>query len=344
MPSLAEGFYWFICALAYMLMNCFIIFWLGCLIERESKIRNSRSVLKENLVIVFFTFALCGSMELISSLVVGLIMVILLTKFIKHKKLDLFYSLLLLFAIICFCFSVFAPGNSIRGSNFNGLSNPLLILPKLIPNSLNYIFAWFFQTPILIFTFFYLPFAQKIVTHSSISFIFKINRFWALIVWIGIVFGSFSIGYISVGGELPMRINNVIYFLFLTGWFYIVSVFVCFYFNQTNDEFSIFLKPSVFTKLIAPVVIFMFLYKENNAIRAAYADILKGRAYEYAMQLEKRKELLTNCKTDTCSVPSIKNPPHTIYEPGLDLTTDSKDWKNTSQATYFNVKAIKIKD
>ncbi|WP_338766501.1 DUF6056 family protein [Bernardetia sp. ABR2-2B] len=342
MPSLAEGFYWFICALGYMFINCLVIFWIGFLIEREAKIYNSKSVLKENLLILFFTFALCGSMEIISSFVVGLIAVIWLTKFINTKRINTFYGLLFLFALLCFCFSVFAAGNSVRGSHFAGLSNPIFILPKLIPNSLNYIFYWFFETPILVFTLFYLPFAHKIASKSSYDFVFKVNPFWALIVWIGVVFGSFSIGYISIGGELPMRINNIIYFLFLIGWFYIVSVFVSFY--QKNNDFSIFKNPSVFTNLIAPVVVFLFLYKENNPIRAAYADILKGRAYNYSMQLDTRKTLLSNCKSDTCIVPIIPNPPHIIYEPALDLTTDPENWKNKSQAIYFGVKAIKVKE
>ncbi|WP_375560789.1 DUF6056 family protein [Bernardetia sp. OM2101] len=344
MPSFAEGFYWFICALGYILANCFVLFWVGFLIEREAKIKDSKSSAKENLFIFFSTFALCGSIELISSFVVGFIAVIWLTKVITIKKIDKFYSLLLLFSCICFCFSIFAEGNSVRASSFSGLSNPMVILPKLIPNSLNYIFYWFFETPILIFTLFYLPFAQKIVSNSSYNFIFKINRFWVLVVWIGVVFGSFSIGYISIGGELPMRINNIVYFLFLTGWFYVVSVFVCFYSNEMNDEFSILTKPSVFTKLIAPLVVFLFLYKENNAIRLAYADILKGKAYNYALQLEERKELLMYCESDTCVVPKIKNPPHTIYEPSLDLSTNPEDWKNKSQAVYFGVKVIQVEE
>ena len=347
MPSLAEGFYWFICALGYMLTNCFLIFWIGFLCQREYNKNNQKSMYKENLVIFFFTFALCGCIEIMSSLVVGLIAIIWITKFINTKKIDTFYSLLFVFALVCFCFSIFAEGNSVRASNFSGLSNPLLILRKLIPNSLNYIFYWFFETPILVFTLFYLPFAQKIITKTDFDFIFKVNPFWALVVWIGVVFGSFSIGYISIGGDLPMRINNIVYFLFLIGWFYVVSVFVCFYSNKdsiTNLDFSIFSKPSVFTKLIAPLVIFLFLYKENNPIRAAYSDILKGRAYNYAMQLEERQEILNNCKSDMCIVPKITTPPHIIYEPSLDLTTNPEDWKNTSQAIYFGVKAIKVEE
>ncbi len=173
---------------------------------------------------------------------------------------------------------------------------------------------------------------------------FKVNPFWALIVWIGVVFGCFSIGYVSIGGELPTRINNIVYFFFLTGWFYVVTVFAKFYSNQIEDSLAIFTKPSVFTKLIAPVVIFMFLYKENNPIRAAYADLLKGRAYNYAMQLDTRKTLLANCKSDTCIVPAIKNPPHTLYEPTLHLTTYPEYWINEAQATYFGVKAMKVEE
>ncbi len=344
LPTQAEGFYWFICALNYILVNSFLIFLIGFLCDREYNIQNQKSI-SQNLIIFFFTFALCGSVEIMSAVVVGLIAVIWITKFVTIKKIDKFYSLLFLFALVCFCFSIFAAGNSVRASSFSGLSNPLLILPKLIPNSLNYIFYWFFETPVLVFTLFYLPFAQKIVTKTSFEFVFKVNPFLALLVWIGVIFGSFSIGYISIGGELPMRANNIIYFLFLMGWFYVVSVLVCFYSNEDsskNLDFSIFSKPSVFTKLIAPLVIFMFLYKENNPIRVAYSDILKGRAYNYAMQLDDRKTLLLNCKSDTCIVPFIKNPPHIIYEPTLDLTTDPNDWKNKSQATYFGVKAIKV--
>lgn len=344
MPSFAEGFYWFICALGYILINCFALFWVIFLIEREYKIQNSKTTTKENLLIILLTFVLCGSIELISSFVIGLLIVIWITKFITNKKTDIFYSLLFIFAFVCFCISIFATGNSVRSTHFNGLINPFLILPKLIPNSLNYIFYWFFETPILIFTLFYLPFAQKIVTQSSFNFIFKINRFWVLFIWLGIVFGSFSIGYISIGGELPMRINNIVYFLFLIGWFYLVSVFVSFYSDNITQKFDIFIKPSVFTKLIVPLVILLFLYKENNPIRAAYADILKGRAYGYALQLDERIKTIKNCKSNTCIVSAIKNPPHIIYEPALDLTTNPTDWKNKSQAVYFGVKAIKVGD
>ncbi len=114
--------------------------------------------------------------------------------------------------------------------------------------------------------------------------------------------------------------------------------------NSENNNFSVFSISSVFTNLIAPIVIFLFLYKENNPIRIAYADILKNRTYQYVIQLDERKNLLMNCKSDSCSVPSIKNPPSIIYKPSLDLSKETRNWNNKIQAIYFEVKAVKVKE
>ncbi len=118
MPSLSEGFYWFICAFGYMLANSFVLFWIGFLIEREHRIKTSKPYFKQNLAIYLFAFVLCGNMEIYSSFVVGLIAVIWITKLITNKKIDTFYSFLFLFALLFFCISIFAPGNSVRGSSF----------------------------------------------------------------------------------------------------------------------------------------------------------------------------------------------------------------------------------
>ena len=92
------------------------------------------------------------------------------------------------------------------------------------------------------------------------------------------------------------------------------------------------------------VIIFLFisvfLIKKNN-IRNAFAESLRGSAYNYNQKLNERYKTILENNSGICKVDTIKNVPKSFFL--YDITTDSAHLYNQWYSQYFDKKTIILK-
>ena len=140
-----------------------------------------------------------------------------------------------------------------------------------------------------------------------------------------------------LSGTLPAdgRVPNTAYFYFLLGWMYLLVCTLTFVKKKYDINFNCKINKKI--QWIFAGVILLALFLQNN-IRAAYGDLLLGRAYAFDKQLTDRYEMIENCKNDTCFVAPLNVNLASIWY--SDLTTDASDNNNINYSIFFGKKAI----
>jgi hypothetical protein len=159
-----------------------------------------------------------------------------------------------------------------------------------------------------------------------------------------LVVGCFFIGFWAMGKPLPPRAINVVYFMFLLGWFLALGTLSCLYLNGQINLFTKCLPTyshRVFT--IAVTLVMMIAIFNNHNFERAYADLTtKAVPYHQAFIDRYAKiEVARPQSLDLLEVPRIKrkNKPRTIMV--TDIGTDLFDFRNECYAKYFGIAAIK---
>jgi hypothetical protein len=87
---------------------------------------------------------------------------------------------------------------------------------------------------------------------------------------------------------------------------------------------------------MAGLLFILNIFDLNNNITTAYVDLLSGKAKCYDQELNERKTLVEQCRTDTCYVPSLKNVPSTIFFTDIKSIKDTTNlWVNELYAKYM---------
>ncbi len=141
-------------------------------------------------------------------------------------------------------------------------------------------------------------------------------------------------------GQSPYgRTGNVVYFIFLLGWFYNCMFLVSYVDKKVNVNFN-FNKFPLYVYILILLITSASLIKKNN-IRTAFSELLRGTAYNYNERMNERYKTILESKSDNCQIDSIKNIPksYLLY----DISGDPKHVYNRWYAQYFNKKTISIK-
>jgi len=336
MPSISEGFYWLesvICyQLAFILILIFSIFYF-----RLNNADTFRARIFYTLISCLTIIAIGGSNEVGATLILMLITLLLIKNFLVENKIKWSLILFALVIGISVYISFSAPINHLRTQNlenqqfFYSIYNSLIFL---IQNVL----SWTFNSPLLVFTFLLIPVFFKIIENRGPnSAVFTINPIYSLLACF--IFLYTSIFMIIWGiGEFPYdRILNFIYFVFLIGWFWNVTVLI--FYIKKKFKISIEKYPK-YLYAIAFLMIALFLIRENN-VRTAYYDLLGGVAYKYDAKLNERYSFLLHSNSDSCEVDSLENTPKTIFV--SDITSEPDYWLHKNYSQYFNKKSIRLK-
>jgi hypothetical protein len=78
-------------------------------------------------------------------------------------------------------------------------------------------------------------------------------------------------------------------------------------------------------------------------VRAAYSELLSGRAYRFDQEMKQRYKAIQECPETLCEIEKLRNPAYFLYADD-DITANPQDPRNVSSALYFKKKAIKIRD
>ena len=338
MPRIVSGLYWFAGAGTYQLGNIFSLLMFGNLIKylKHKKVKNLYFA-------AVFLFLLIGSNETAMFLMDILLFIILVLYHFSFKSKRIHFNrkhqniffILIGLAVVFSLIVILAPGNSVRATHFPH-KYQLTSFKKAYDLFLDYWIKWTAFTFVMIL--FFISFIDRkllikvkpFITHPVISFV----------ILTGITYSGFFPAFWSMGEPPPLRTVNVIYFFYLLLWMY----FALSIFTYINNDTSLFLP---YTLIIILLIVTGTYYLKQNNVKTAYKDWLSGRAKSYNAQLNKRYQMIqkfkaNHKKTDTLTVPKLKNIPKTIFF--KDFTSDNvKNWRNASYAKYYNIPAIKTK-
>ncbi|MBK9332754.1 MAG: hypothetical protein IPM96_10225 [Ignavibacteria bacterium] len=347
MPSISEGLYWLTSVFIYQLGISLIM--LLIILYRKSAFLMSNS--KRNVIIMsafLVTVAAVGTSEIIAFLIVCIISIALYIHYQKIKNNtgyptlkigNLIYVLFILTVVISAALVFSSPGNSLRALEFENSKN----FPYTLNSSFVFLFrnlvSWIFLSPLIPVSILLSPLLIKLFNEgeavSKSSMIYKIG-----IKFLGLFLILYAVYFITIWniGESPYgRTVNIVYFIFLVGWFYNLSFVLKFIHLKFDFKFQQFSNRIIFFILI---VISLFLIKSNN-IKIAGAELIRGSAINYDINLNQRYIQIENSTTEPCLVDSIKNKPKTFFL--YDITRNADNPYNLWYSKYFDKKSIILK-
>lgn len=339
LPSPSESFYFFSTYVTYQLPNILLL----VLLIVIRKFFQAQSINVKQLLIGLATIicaAIIGSNEM--ALVITFTTVSLITVVnIKHNTYRPYLVFLFIVCIIFCLIAVLAPGNFNRMNEHpNGGRFIWSVVYGGFMTALTF-YRWLgpvLAASVIYILYFGLPLADKFKRSS----LFAADLRLVILYFLGTIFlMNFTFAW-STGERPTPRLENVIYFFFLFGWFYVLQAVL-----QKYSKQLILLRQTsqVIPAMAAAIVLLNVLGIENN-ISTAYVDLISGKAKAYDAALTQRYSLLTERNCRICDVPPLPVIPGTIYfhdiiarsernTPGID-----KEWINRGVANYFQKDSV----
>ncbi|MFH1039407.1 MAG: DUF6056 family protein [PVC group bacterium] len=242
--------------------------------------------------------------------------------------------------VLCICAAAaaivyFSPGNSIRFAMASRSRDPVMVIPAL-KKAIGLVVAWSSSPGLLLLSILFAPIAQ-ITARAAFSDKGKTPRWMLLIpvLWITGILISFIPSAWGLGKPPFPRTVNLIYFIFLTGWFSSLVILIPYFIDSTVNLGVILTRIRAAAKLLLIIVFAL----QPNTIDAAGDLIVYGPRFKSA--LEKRRELIQSSiargETELRVQPLPVKPRSIFFN---ELTPNSKHWKNLSFARYHGLTSI----
>lgn len=337
-PTLSEGLYWVTSAAVYfyaiITFNILIYFF-------SIYSRSGRLIVLFPLIILVIVSVGFNESATFSYVLVWLILSLILFKIHCPHYLRAVVLVILIISIAFGLISILAPGNFVRlgTSEPKNLLDIFLAIKSSIYSSLRHIIRWL-PMVIIVSLFFVSVVSRDIVQNKLSSKLYVIYKqfspLYSLILSFSLVVLGFLPAYLSVGVGGPSRNVNFIYFSFLISFFlFIIHCLV--YFN--NFSWHNFYK-NIILKFALAFFIVLSIFNEG-VLKQAYKDIFDGSAKSFSDVNQIRLSLVKNGGDFLC-LPTIENPPFSIFSPDLSIQSDSNDWRNYCFAQYFNKKSVYV--
>ncbi len=334
MPSISEGVFWLPGYMTYQLPNIMMLLLLALLI---SFFQAGSKMLK--LVYIGLAAVLCiaiiGSNEM--AIVMAFTTVLFLFYINWKNARNRPYLIFLLFICTVACLvAVLAPGNYVRMEDHPDGKKPLWAITYAAFLTVLSFYRWL--TPVLVASVLYviywgLPIADKKIREG----IFKVNLRDSILYYVMTLF-LMQFAFTWAIGERPTpRVENVIYFFFVFGWFYNLQVALTNYGHLLRSERK--LTPAL--PVVAFTLYLLLVFDIHSNIATAYTDLISGKAKAYDAALGKRYSYLTNSGCDTCALAPLPVIPKSLYfMDALDGQVNTGFWVNADLARYWHKSAI----
>jgi hypothetical protein len=336
LPSPAEGFYFFSTYATYQLPNIMLLVMLSFIY----KFFYTENLIAKKLYIgiaAILCAAIVGSNEM--ALVITFTTIAFITTVNLKNKVTRPYLLFLFIICITCCFvAVLAPGNFSRMSDHpNGGKFIWSAVYAAFMTGLSF-YRWLLPllaASIIYILYFGLPLAYKLKSNRA----FAIDLRLALLYFLGTLFLMNFVFAWSTGERATPRLENVIYFFFLLGWFYSLQVAIHNYKNVFRSNYTSFIIPA----LALLMVILHVLHIESNT-STAYIDLLSGNAAAYDKALNQRYASLKASDCSTCIVAPLPAIPKTIFFADVVARSEfdkkregviDRSWVNKGFAAYW---------
>ncbi|MER2995993.1 DUF6056 family protein [Pontibacter populi] len=339
LPSPSEGFYFFSTYATYQLPNIMLMVMLALLFKFFQTQQTTAKKLYIGLMAVLIV-AMVGSNEMalvITFTTIGFVTIVNL----KNPKARPYLLVLIIVCVVSCLVAVLAPGNYNRMNEHpNGGKLVWSVVYAGFMTGLSF-YRWLLPllaASIVYISYFGLPLAEKLKNNRA--FIVDL-RLVALYFLVTIFLMNFAFAW-STGERATPRLENVIYFFFLFGWFYSLQVAIQNYSWVFTTNYS----NSPIIPVFALLIFILSVLNIDNNISTAYIDLISGKATAYDKALNHRYASLKGSDCDSCIVAPLPAIPQTIYFAdiisGSENSTERTDriWINNGLASYMSKTAV----
>ena len=335
LPASELAIFWLASTVIYQLANIMMIFLSALFIRflHKNNVGISNGLI---VMICLLIFAIEGSNE-VSMLTTTIFFVsVFAGNFILTKKYDRYFFIFAAAAVVSFLLVYFAPGNDFRLSTSPESHKLFFSIKNSSIDLVKFIIYRIYNLPLLIFTVLYISFYYKLLSGEKTGDIqVKINPVYSVILYLLILFSGIFVSYWSLGTATPYRTLNVIYFIFLLGWFLNITIIIKYLYAK--EKLTLKTIPEYAFVLLCLAVLFSFL-KETGSIKLAYRDLLSGKAQKFNSELNERYRNIYSNTSDTIKIDSLSSIPKSFFY--YDIGTDPNGKYNKLQSEYFGKKII----
>ena len=342
MPDISAGFYWANSAFQYQTGNVLSFVALAGMVRIGTTQRPRISTS----VTAIMLFAVVGSTELHMAFMVILVTTITVYVFSAGGRHRRTWAFLLLVTLLSAALLILAPGNEGRGQHFTGRHQLWFSIAESAYHTGMWCLRWLGNPLLWVATLLNVLWLWSCAQESR--FFQRLRRSHLAIIlpcWAITLFACFFIAFWSMGVSLPGRALNVAYFIFLMGWFSIVTVGVK-DIQIARVVSTSTLKPSAIFQIIGVMAATAMIIGLLNAdsFRTASADLF-DRAQRYDNIFKTRYLAISRSRAQNQNlmvrVPRVKGSerPNTIMVD--DITENERDFRNECYAEYFHIPGIK---
>jgi len=330
MPSIAEAWYWIAGAWSYQTGN--ILSMLLFVLVVKFKLKPTRKVFLLSILVVA---ALAGTNEFSMLFMVLMLLFITMLNLFQNKKLNTYYLVLCISAILFSSVVYFAPGNAFRASFQINKHQWFFSLQSSVMESFDVLSHWWWIGGFLILTGYFIAAEKtKLNTNCPFESIYLNPLVVILYIFFTTISGFFTCHW-SLGFYPPMRTINVIYFYFILGSLY-AGICMASWVHKSKIK----IPKLSFVQILLPLLLMVYFGKFQNNIKTAYSDLYYGVASRYNNELSERNKKLLSTDDKNCGVSKLKNIPKTIYFKDITENNDEAAQKNYS--AFFNKDSIFI--
>ena len=327
-PSIIDTFYWYSSVFIFPTSFGFFLYLIVVLLRfyqpHYQRIKYLISLLAATLV-----FLIVGSNEVMMLFIIGFLGIIWGYMLLFQKRFDVFiFTLMLIGLYFAYFWVVQAKGNQIRLVGGNVLGGAIVLS---LTNALKSTVFDGLKWSLILSPFAYL-YISSLPEKESVKAIFKANVWIVSLGLFTLLFMMFFVIHYGNDMGVPDRVKNVIFEVFLIGYFYIFTIIK--YSYSVNYK----LKPSLINYGIGALIISFFIFRYGQNLQIMYADIRLGIAKRYDQEMTQRYTKIRESKSDTVYVAPLKNVPKSLCFD--DIKTTEKHLWNKCYATYFEKKVI----
>ncbi|WP_162427500.1 DUF6056 family protein [Pontibacter pudoricolor] len=342
-PSPPEGFYFFSTYATYQLPNILLMVMLALLFKFFQTQRATAKKLYSILIAILIV-AMVGSNEMALVITFTTIAFITIVN-LKNPEARPYLVVLFIVCVVSCLVAALAPGNYNRMHEHpNGGKLVWSVVYAGFMTGLSF-YRWLLPllaASIVYVLYFGLPLAEKLKNNRA--FIVDL-RLVVLYVLASIFLMNFVFAW-STGERATPRLENVIYFFFLFGWFYSLQVAMHTYRAAFTANYTI----SPVIPGFALLIFILSVLNIDNNISTAYTDLISGKAAAYDKALNQRYASLKASDCDSCLVAPLPAIPETIYFADIISGTENSNertdriWINNGFANYMNKAAIYLSE
>lgn len=334
-PSVVDTFYWYTSVFIFPTSFGFFLYFM-VVVLRYYQPKYQRIKLPIAFLATTLVFFIVGSNEVMMLFIIGFCGIVWGYFLLFNKRFDtLFFALTLIGLYFAYFWVVQAKGNQVRlvgGNVLGGAITTSLInaLKSTLKNSVHWS---------AILTVFAIPYHYIFLSkyyQKVPSQIFKVQLWIPIVSLLVLTFMMFFVIHYGNDMGVPDRVKNVIFAVFMVGYFYTVTVL---YFNNAHSFRMDKTETAKWLRMGGCLFLSTILiYVEGQNLRIMFADVRLGIAKRYDKEMIQRYTKIRESKSDTVYVAPLKNIPKSLCFD--DIKTTEKHLWNRCYANYFEKKVI----